>query len=90
MSEICPPFNKLKFDDYKIAKYSIINSSEDVEKVKELLENDSWKMINEEDQLVISVIGGAAQFSLPTEIKTRFKIEIAKLTETTRGLIITG
>lgn len=79
--------NSLKFDDYKIAKYSIINSSEDVEEVKKLLK--SWKMINE-DQLVISVIGGAAQFSLPTEIKTRFKIEIAKITEITDALIITG
>jgi len=41
-------------------------------------------------KLIVSVTGGAGQFSLPSRIKTAFKYGIAKIAESTDALIITG
>jgi len=69
----------------KKAKYKIIND-QDVDSVIKLLKE--WNIAT--PKLIVSVTGGAGQFSLPSRIKTAFKYGIAKIAESTDALIITG
>ena len=70
----------------KKSKYKIINDNESIQNVIKLLKQ--WR--KSQPKLIVSVTGGAGQFSLPSRIKTAFKYGIAKIAESTDALIITG
>ena len=80
------PYSYIFKSKYKKAKYKIVNDNENIEKIMTLL--NEWDIAK--PKLIVSVTGGAGQFSLPSRIKTAFKYGIAKIAESTDALIITG
>ena len=70
----------------KKSKYKIVNDTDDINSIIALLKE--WNIST--PKLIVSVTGGAGQFSLPSRIKTAFKYGIAKIAESTDALIITG
>lgn len=69
--------------------YKIFNheNRDHILEAKELIKK--WIKIDDLN-LIISVTGGAQNFSLPSRIKTSFKEGIAKIALSTNALIITG
>ena len=79
-------YNNIYIDKYKKSKYKIVNDTDDINSIIALLKE--WNIST--PKLIVSVTGGAGQFSLPSRIKTAFKYGIAKIAESTDALIITG
>jgi hypothetical protein len=68
----------------------IVESNENDMKQDNILESLSdWTYLDNLD-LILSVTGGAVDFSFPSSIKTSFKEGIAKIAMSTNALIITG
>jgi hypothetical protein len=76
-----------KANQFLKAQYSIVKNSETIENVENELKE--WNLLRK-SRFVLSIIGGAAHFTLPTETKLLFKKEIANTAENTGALIITG
>ena len=68
-------------------KYSIIEHTANVEDVARYLIENNWGI--KSPNLIISVTGGAQNFTLPSRVKTEFQSGIIKLAESTNSCIIT-
>lgn len=79
-------YSNIYINKLKRSKYKILNDNENNENILDLL--NEWDIAK--PKLIVSVTGGAGQFSLPSRIKTAFKYGIAKIAESTDALIITG
>lgn len=80
------PYSNIYINKLKRSKYKILNDNETNENILDIL--NEWDIAK--PKLIVSVTGGAGQFSLPSRIKTAFKYGIAKIAESTDALIITG
>ena len=81
------PCLQSKISDYLIVKEHVKDDKHLIYKTIEFLYT-KWKL--EKPQLILSVTGGAKNFSLPTKMKNAFKRGLVKAAESTNAWIITG
>ena len=81
------PCLQSKISDYLIVKEHVKDDRHLIYKTIEFLYT-KWKL--EKPQLILSVTGGAKNFSLPTKMKNAFKRGLVKAAESTNAWIITG
>lgn len=73
-------------NDFKESFYTILNSTDDINNIKYNLRR-LWKM--KKPELIMSVIGSANNFALPSRIKTGFKKSLLNIVEFGNICIIT-